>query len=60
MKNLPSKPQGATYLVFSLDHDRGKAVAEFAKRFNKEPEKVTTDCNHLWLGPIPEMNVEEE
>jgi hypothetical protein len=43
-----------SYLVFSLDHDREKAITEFEKRFGKKPEKITEDCNYLWLGPIPE------
>jgi hypothetical protein len=48
------------YLVFMPGYDRKNAIDEFRRQFGRKPKSVTEDHNHLWLGPIPEMSVEEE
>lgn len=45
---------GATWQVWTADHDESLAAEAFIGRYGAAPENVLDYQGHLWLGPVPE------
>jgi len=45
---------GATWQVWSGDHDEDQAARAYVARYGVPPEYVIDYQRHLWLGPVPE------
>ena len=44
--------------AFSPDHDRTDAVQRYETRYGRAPEHVVLDLGVLWLGPLPESDID--
>jgi hypothetical protein len=51
---ITPEEMAGSWRVYTLDHDRVEAAAQFERRYGAPPTRVLEHAGLLWVGPIPE------